>query len=491
MANYKRPGVYIEESLTPLSNVITGPGVAAAAFVGVHNTGPSAATKVSSWTQFVTTYGGFGTGGPLGFALYQYFANGGRDAWVVRQPASDATTATLSIKDRQGTAKNLLTFTADSPGSQIKLYVSVEDTGVAGRFNLYVYNGGNNASNLVERFLDVSANPVDKRYVVGIVNSPLVGSSYLSVANVSTDPWTTVITPAVTNAAQLAGGTDGTATPDLVAGLAKLNTVPTPLTVNLPGITDTAILNQAITWCETRGNAFLVIDAPASLGTSLATATSLVAYAGNLSKSSFAAVYGPQILVDDPTSTVPGAIRALPVGASVVGKYVYTDATRNVAKAAAGLDTGLANVLAVDMVFEDGDLDTLNPAGVNVIRTVPGAGFCIMGARTLASGKPDRYISVRRTLQYIEQALKEGTRFALFENNDADLWGRLQAACEAFVTDLVRQGVIQAFYITCDDSNNTPQTVEAGEVHVEVGVALLSPAEFIVIKIGQYQPSAA
>lgn len=496
MANYKRPGVYIEESLNPLTNVVTNPGVAVAAFVASHDVGPSTPVKVSTWSQFVSAFGGFGSGGPLGFALYQFFSNGGRDAWVVRQPNEDAVAASVTINDRQGDvdhAVGLLTFTALSPGAGVSLAVSVEDTGTEGRFNLYVYSGGTAASNVVERFLDVSANPVDKRYVVGIVNSPLAGSAYVSVVNVSNGPWNPALTPALTTATAgaLIDGSDGTGSPNLLAGLNKLNKVPGLLTVNLPGVTNTSDLNQAITWCETRGNAFLVIDAPPALGNSAATSSALVAYAGNLTKSSYAAVYGPQVIVDDPTSTVPGAVRTLPVGASVVGKFAFTDATRNVAKAAAGLDTGLSNVLALETVFEDGELDSLNVSGVNVVRSVPGAGFCIMGARTLATGKPDRYISVRRTLQFIETALKDGTRFAIFEPNDQDLWEQIYSACDTFLDGLDNQGIIKGYYVVCDETNNTPQTIEAGEVHAEVGVGLLGSAEFIVIKIGQYQASAA
>jgi phage tail sheath protein FI len=102
-------------------------------------------------------------------------------------------------------------------------------------------------------------------------------------------------------------------------------------------------------------------------------------------------------------------------------------------------------------------------------------------------------VSIRRTLQYLKKSLVDGTRFAVFEPNNSDLWDRLSAVITQFLTTAMQIGVIkgnsqqEAFYVKVDAENNTPVSVSNGEVHIEVGVALNTPAEFIVIKIGQFE----
>ena len=115
-----------------------------------------------------------------------------------------------------------------------------------------------------------------------------------------------------------------------------------------------------------------------------------------------------------------------------------------------------------------------------------------MGARTLKPGYIDRYVPVRRTLIYLEKSLTDLTAFALFEPNDQRLWRRLNATVSSFLTNFWSQGGLSgntpadAFFVKVDSTNNTQTTIDNGEVHIEVGVALQRPAEFVVIKIGQF-----
>jgi hypothetical protein len=174
-----------------------------------------------------------------------------------------------------------------------------------------------------------------------------------------------------------------------------------------------------------------------------------------------------------------------------------TDVTRGVQKPPAGITARVTDVLNVETRFSSTDLDGLNQAGINIIRPVPGNGFCIMGARTLQTGMPSRYVSIRRTLQYLRKALTDGTIFAAFEPDNTVLWDQISASITQFLTSQMQIGLLsgntpdQAFYVICDDSINTEQSVANGEVHIEVGVALNSPAEFIVITLGQYQSTAS
>src|SRR3954466_5691432 len=98
MPNYKRPGVFIEESLNPLITPLSVPGVAPAAFVGLNPRGPVLPVNVTSWQQFVARFGSFGDGSSwLPYAVWQYFNNGGSNAYVVRAARSDAVSASLTL----------------------------------------------------------------------------------------------------------------------------------------------------------------------------------------------------------------------------------------------------------------------------------------------------------------------------------------------------------------------------------------------------------
>jgi len=216
----------------------------------------------------------------------------------------------------------------------------------------------------------------------------------------------------------------------------------------------------------------------------------------------FGAVYYPNLTIPNPTSSVGGAIVTAYPGGAVAAKYVTTDSYRGVFKSPAGLDARLSGVVAVASLTNT-ELDylnngTVNPntfataTPVNAIRYIPGSGIVIMGARTLGSTYANRYISVRRSLIYLRKLLSDLTSFALFESNDQVLWNRLQTTCEAALISFWQAGGLKgttapdAFYVKSDSTLNTVSSIAAGEVHLEVGVALQRPAEFVVIRISQY-----
>jgi len=178
---------------------------------------------------------------------------------------------------------------------------------------------------------------------------------------------------------------------------------------------------------------------------------------------------------------------------------VRTDVQRTVAKAPAGYATTITGAFAPSVKLTTAQIGTLYnySTPVNSFKTVAGAGVIINGARTLNSLDPDKYINVRRTLNYLKYNLKEITEFATFEPNDERLWSRLQQTCVSFLSNFWRQGGLagerttQAFYVTCDETNNTAGTIDNGEVHISVGVALSTPAEFIVINLSQWSGGAS
>lgn len=501
MTVYKRPGVYINETLTPLAQVATSPGASVAAFVGTAKQGgPTNPTLISSFAQYVTTYGGFGdTSDLLPFAVYQYFNNGGTACYVVRAVASDATTASVTLQDTESTPEATLKISAISPGAWgDNIYVDiVADSAGAGRFDLVVYLGGTTAQFAKERFVNVSLDPADSRNAQALINSPVTGSQYITITPLLTTAWASTHAPAVQSGTPLIGGGDGVAAVDLVGATERLGILTDNLVVNLPGVSDNTDINSLITWAEGQGNIFLVVDgAKAQTTDTEATYTTtllnMATGSTSLTATSYAAIYGPWLIVNDPATLANGSARLLPPGGSVMGQYASTDATRGVQKPPAGIGTVLKGVLDLQFRFTSADQDSLNVAGVNVIKSQPGTGFIINGARTLSAGMPDRYISIRRSLMMIEKGLTDALQFAAFEPNDEILWSTVSSVATSFLMNQMQAGVLsgstpdQAFFVTCDDSNNTPTTASNGLVNVTVGVAVQSPAEFIVINLGLY-----
>jgi phage tail sheath protein FI len=195
----------------------------------------------------------------------------------------------------------------------------------------------------------------------------------------------------------------------------------------------------------------------------------------------------------DPTVTTPNITLTVAPGGAIVGKYISTDSARGVFKAPAGLDTRIAGAVSVAQLTNT-ELDTLNSTvpPVNAIRFIPGSGIVVMGARTLRGSYSDRYVSIRRTLIYLRKALTDLTEFAVFEPNDQRLWRQLTGVTSGFLTEFWNQGGLrgdtpeQAYFVKCDDETNTLASIDNGEVRLEIGVALQRPAEFVIIKIGQF-----
>ena len=175
-----------------------------------------------------------------------------------------------------------------------------------------------------------------------------------------------------------------------------------------------------------------------------------------------------------------------------MGMMARIDATVGVFRAPAGVIAGLANAVGVQTKFTDSEMGDLNSRNINVIRSVVGAGICVMGGRTRKSYGADKYISARRTLISIKESLRRSTQWAVFENNDTRLWSGLRLTAERILRPMWESGGLsgtsaaEAYYIRCDATLNTPAVIQSGEVRMEVGVALEYPAEFVVIRITQF-----
>lgn len=493
MPSYLRPGVYAEEVLNP-SSAISSPSSGIAAFMAAHGRGPAVPTLIESWTQYLNLFGGFGASNQyLPFALHSYFTNGGRAAYVNRILGTGAIKATRTLMDRAGAPIATLRVDALNEGTWANaLYVDITDLGLD-RFNLTVKFGGTSDAFVVERWADLSMVDSDSRYAPSIINSLTAGSTYISVVDLASATVAPADRPALGTSLVLAGGVDGAAPTvgQQQAAISLLDPVDGPLTINLPGVYDTAVVATALSYAEARGDSFVVIDSQDGR-----TAAQLVAYA-NTFTSAYGAVYGPWVYVSDPSSSSPGALKKVPPGSAVAGIYARTDTLRGVHKAPAGTDARIAGAVAIETKFTNTELDTLNSGLVNAIRHLPGIGIAVFGARTCRNTAADRYVPTRRTLSYIRKALVDGTRWAVFEPNDRALWAGINSTLTQFLLRMWQQGALrggsarEAFYVKCDSENNTPASIQAGTVNIEVGVALQFPAEFVVIRIGQWEGGAS
>jgi uncharacterized protein len=208
--------------------------------------------------------------------------------------------------------------------------------------------------------------------------------------------------------------------------------------------------------------------------------------------SKFATLYWPWLEVMDPLTSRPIMV---PPSGHMAGIWARTDSTRGVHKAPANEVVLGAIGLAFNTTHSE--QGGLNQIGINCIRAFPGRGIRVWGARTLSSDPEWRYLNVRRLFNYVSESIVEGTQWAVFEPNDERLWTRLRMSATNFLTRTWRDGALfgstpeQAFFVKCDAETNPPDVVEAGQVVVEIGIAPVKPAEFVVFRISQYTAGAA
>jgi hypothetical protein len=173
----------------------------------------------------------------------------------------------------------------------------------------------------------------------------------------------------------------------------------------------------------------------------------------------------------------------------VAGVYSRVDTERGVHKAPA--NEIVRGALGLRYQVSKGEQDLLNPKGINCIRLMQGGGIRIWGARTLSSDSSWRYINVRRLFIMVETSIERATQWVVFEPNDHRLWKRVTRTIASFLTLLHRNGALmgesadKAFFVKCDAETNPPEVVDAGQLIVEIGLAPVKPAEFVIFRIGQ------
>jgi phage tail sheath protein FI len=259
------------------------------------------------------------------------------------------------------------------------------------------------------------------------------------------------------------------------------------------GDVETALVSAAAAYCESR-RAFLLVDPPSAW---VDTTTAVNQFLGTPdvvgTRSANAAIFFPRLRQPDPLLGNQVGTFA-PCGA-VAGVFARTDANRGVWKAPAGIQATFANVPDLSVRLTDAENGELNPLGVNCLRAFPVAGQVVWGSRTLRGADQladqNKYIPVRRTTLFLEESLRRGLQWVVFEPNDEPLWSAIRLNVGAFMQTLFRQGAFQgaspreAYFVKCDSETTTQNDINLGIVNIIVGFAPLKPAEFVIIKIEQ------
>ena len=183
----------------------------------------------------------------------------------------------------------------------------------------------------------------------------------------------------------------------------------------------------------------------------------------------------------------------LPPSGAVTGVYAYTDTARGVWKAPANvpLNDVLEPAVKLDAQRQGPlNVDPTTGKSINALRAFAGKGTLVWGARTLAGNDNEwRYVNVRRFFNMVEESVKKSTYWAVFESNDANTWVKVRGMIESYLTQKWREGALagatpkDAFFVRCGlGTTMDAQDILEGRMNVEIGMAVVRPAEFIILK---------
>ena len=512
------PGVYVEEIPSGV-RTITGVATSIAAFVGKAPWGPvDDPVIITSFADFERRFGGLSRNYPMGYAVKDFYLNGGQTAVIVRvfPGATNGSTARYDV--------NGLLLKAASPGTwaNTAIRVRVDQTNIpaADQPNLFNLTIHNKTTGVTETYLGVTHNDTNMRVDRVLENAgsmlrfdaaepfvpPVKPATYhAAITPAVNDVWNddtlseAAATPSTGDGGTLWGADEGSETNK--TGIYALQKTDLFNILCLSADTrDTdvpaTVYQKALSYCRKR-RAMLLVDAPRTWGDANSVSANgfqkltALNLTGDVGRN--AAIYYPRILEAD--SQMDNQIATFPPSGAVAGIMARTDVTRGVWKAPAGVDASIVGAAGVAVKLTDEENGLLNPVGINCLRTFPIIGSVVWGARTMrgADVTPDdyKYVPVRRLALFIEESLFRGLKWAVFEPNDEPLWAQIRLAGGAFMHNLFVQGAFQggsprdAYFVKCDKDTTTQNDVNLGVVNVVVGFAPLKPAEFVVLKLTQ------
>ena len=347
----------------------------------------------------------------------------------------------------------------------------------------------------VKTFAQLSMDPRHSRYFIRAVDS----------TQVTLRPATTPsIQPPPLNQPAVIGDTGPTTlgvndNPALVgpvhynAALAALEKLDDVNIVCTPGRIDAGVLAPVVAHCERMGDRFAVLDGDTtSKPPILATSGLLMQRAAVASQRGYAALYYPWIWITDPLSKTGDDLVLVPPSGHLAGIYARSDNQRGVHKAPA--NEFITGALDLDVLLSDAEQGEINVEGVNVLRVFPGQRPIVWGGRTTTPKDevPWRYIPVRRLFLFVEKSIQRGIRWAVFEPHDQALWKKVERTIAEFLTRVWRSGALfgktpaEAFYVKVDAELNPPSVRALGQLIIEVGIAPVRPAEFVIVRIAMW-----
>jgi phage tail sheath protein FI len=229
---------------------------------------------------------------------------------------------------------------------------------------------------------------------------------------------------------------------------------------------------------------FAVLDPPPGCSTSDVEALRAQANSNN------AALYYPWVTIANPQiMRKPLATISVPPSGFLCGIYARVDSQRGVFKAPS--NEVLVGATGFERTLTSADSEMLNPLGVNCLRSFPGKGNLVWGARTTSSAPEWKYVNLRRYFLYLERSIDRGTQWVVFEPNGDALWASVRQAVSNFLYNEWRSGALlgtkpqDAFFVKCDRTTMTQDDIDNGRLICLIGVAPMKPAEFVIFRIGQ------
>lgn len=271
------------------------------------------------------------------------------------------------------------------------------------------------------------------------------------------------------------------------SGLAAFQEISDVSIMCIPGITNPQVQSALVAFCEGKSSCVAILDIPI-------TSTSVDELLTHRSyfDSSYGAIYHPWLGYFD---VLEKRNFFLPPSGVMAGVYARCDTSRGVHKAPA--NETIRGCTSLSITYNEAEQAKLNPKGVNLIRSIPGNGIRVWGARTMSSDSSWKYINVRRLFIYIEESIRANTNWAVFEPNDEILWSRVQGTITMFLTTLWRDGALagstpdEAFFVNIGKSTMTQDDILNGRLICVIGAAPVRPAEFVIFRITQKMEDAS
>ncbi len=507
MAEYLSPGVYVEE-IEIGTKTIEGVSTSTAGFLGETERGSTTSkTVVSSWLQYRREFGGYLEDSYLPHAIEGFFKNGGQRCYVGRVVggmSNKTNPATGNLSDKNGNLTLKLEAIGEGKwGNNIayKLADGTQDPKNEFKLTLFYWTKGvpvpyfdpeedkrsTPHPSVVEVFDNLSMESDFSNYYEKKINNI---SNLVTVENIATSK----DKPAVIGGKVLAltNGSESNIELNDYKGIEKGDKSTNGL-VSFEKIDDISILyspnsDKGLTLelrahCEKLKDRFVIIDAPINTQTSVSPRDDY--------ETKYGAYYYPWIKIIDPQN---GRKKLIPPGGYIAGIYARSDVERGVHKAPA--NEIVRGVVEVEFPVTKGQQDVLNPKGVNCIRSFPGRGIRVWGARTLSSDPSWKYINVRRLFMYLEESIDEGTQWVVFEPNSEILWARVIQTISNFLKGVWKSGALmgltpeEAFFVKCDRTTMTQDDIDNGRLIVMIGVAPVKAAEFVIFRIAQWTNNA-